>query len=82
MNLLETLALLTFILGLLGLIVDVVRLTKDCCAPTVTLTRLITRKKIIFLNMVCISIRLKYKKHTYHLSWYSMANIQKNSTNK
>ena len=27
MNLLETLALLTFILGLLGLIVDVVRLT-------------------------------------------------------
>ena len=29
MNLLETLALLTFILGLLGLIVDVVRLTME-----------------------------------------------------
>ena len=29
MNLLETLALLTFILGFLGLIVDVVRLTID-----------------------------------------------------
>ena len=34
MNLLETLALLTFILGLLGLIVDVVRLTIEVMEKT------------------------------------------------
>ena len=34
MNLLETLALLTFILGLLGLIVEVVRLTIDLMEKT------------------------------------------------
>ena len=34
MNLLETLALLTFILTLLGLIVDVIRLTVEVMAKT------------------------------------------------
>ena len=39
MNLLETLALLTFILGLLGLIVDVVRLTIEVMMITKKIAR-------------------------------------------
>lgn len=44
MNLLETLALLTFILGLLGLIVDVVRLTIEVMEKTSQKKTMITKK--------------------------------------
>lgn len=44
MNLLETLALLTFILGLLGLIVDVVRLTIEVMEKTSQKKTMITKR--------------------------------------